>query len=169
MRGRKPRPTHLKLVTGNPGRRPLNPNEPTPEQVLPTVPAHLSDEAKEEWKRLAQELHSLGLLTRIDRASFAAYCQAYGDWIEAEAQLKRYGKVVKSPIRTVTRRRRDGTETTETIGGYPMQSPFLSIRNKALELMYRFGVEFGLSPSARSRVSATGQTFEDDPAKKYLT
>jgi phage terminase small subunit len=50
-----------------------------------------------------------------------------------------------------------------------MQSPFLAIRNKALELMHRFAIEFGMTPSARSRVSATGAESEDDPAKKYLT
>jgi P27 family predicted phage terminase small subunit len=169
MKGRKPIPTHLKVITGNRGKRPLNAAEPTPEQVIPPVPVHLSDEAKAEWERVAVELQQLGLLTRIDRAALAAYCQAYADWVEAEAQIKRFGKVIKSPMRTVTRRARDGSEITETSGGYPLQSPFLAIRNKALELMHRFAVEFGMTPSARSRVSANGQAFEDDPAKKYLT
>jgi hypothetical protein len=30
MRGRKPKPSHLKLLDGNPGRRRLNPDEPEP-------------------------------------------------------------------------------------------------------------------------------------------
>ena len=34
--GRKPKPTHLKLVTGNPGRRPLSAVEA---QVVPALPS----------------------------------------------------------------------------------------------------------------------------------
>lgn len=167
MRGRKPKPTHLKLVTGNPGRRPLNADEPHPVSALPTVPEHLSDEAKVEWGRLAHELHELGLMSRLNRAALAGYCQAYADWVEAEGQLRRFGKVIKSPTKTVTRRAKDGSEVTETSGGYPMQSPFLAIRNKALELMHKFAVEFGMTPSSMSRVT-TNVEKKDDPAKKYI-
>jgi P27 family predicted phage terminase small subunit len=155
-------------VSGNPGNRPLNPHEPRPEPALPTVPAHLSDEAKVEWGRLAHELHELGMLSRIDRAALAAYCQAYADWVEAEQNLQRFGKIIRSPQKTVTKRNKDGTETVEQQGGYPMQSPYLAIRNKALELMYKFSVEFGMSPSSRSRVTATPPAAKDDPAQKYL-
>lgn len=168
MRGRKPTPTHLKLVTGNPGRRPLNEHEPKFEAALPLVPEHLSDEAKVEWGRIANELHERGMLTRIDRASLAAYCQTYGDWVEAELNLRRFGKMIKSPLRTITRRRRDGSEVTETSGGYPMQSPFLAMRNKALELMHKFLIEFGMSPSSRSRVNVIPDDAQLDPAHKYI-
>ncbi len=48
---RKPTPTRLKLLGGNPGKRPLNLDEPQPEPTLPEPPAHLSDEAKAEWGR----------------------------------------------------------------------------------------------------------------------
>lgn len=36
MRGRKPKPTYLKLLNGNPGKRALNEQEPKPERALPT-------------------------------------------------------------------------------------------------------------------------------------
>jgi P27 family predicted phage terminase small subunit len=157
MKGRKPKPTFLKLVTGNPGRRPLNQNEPQPEKAIPTVPAHLSDVAKVEWGRIANELHDLGMLTRLDRAVLAAYCQAYSDWVEAEAKLQQYGKVIMSPKKTTTKRGKDGSEVTESTGGYPMQSPYLAIRNKSLELMNKFAIEFGMSPSSRTRVNANGE------------
>ena len=73
MAGRKPKPTALKLVTGNPGKRPLNDHEPQPEAAIPEVPAHLSGEAKAEWDRIVIRLHPLGLLTDLDRAALAAY------------------------------------------------------------------------------------------------
>ncbi len=66
MRGRKPTPTELKLVTGNPGHRPLNPREPKTANSMPTCPAHLSPTAKAEWKRLAGEMHRLGIVSQLE-------------------------------------------------------------------------------------------------------
>ena len=37
MRGRKPTPTHLKAITGNPGKRPINHAEPRPDIIIPTA------------------------------------------------------------------------------------------------------------------------------------
>lgn len=135
MRGRKPKPTHLKLLEGNPGRRALNAGEPRPEVKIPTCPQHLCPSAKAEWKRLAQQLFTLGILTTLDRATLAAYCQSYGRWVEAEQKLKETPALLKMP------------------SGYVQQNPWLTIANKQLELMHRYMSELGLSPAARSRVS----------------
>lgn len=155
MRGRKPKPTHLKLVTGNPGKRRLNESEPTPGHIMPPVPEHISDEAKAEWVRMSEQLYWIGLLTEIDGCGLACYCQAYADWAEAEGHIRRYGKVIKSPVKTLTRRLKDGSEVTETSGGYPIQSPFLAIRNRAVDTILKFLVEFGMTPSSRTRVSVS--------------
>lgn len=167
MSGPPPKPTHLKLITGNPGKRKLNKNEPKPTAGIPPVPEHLSNEAKAEWDRIAVELNAIGLLTHVDRAALAAYCQAWADWVEAEEQLRRYGKMVKSPVKTVTRRS-GGAELTETSGGFPMQSPFLPIRNRALEIMHKFLTEFGMTPASRSRISVSKVSEIDDPAQAYF-
>jgi P27 family predicted phage terminase small subunit len=140
MRGRKPKPTHLKLLDGNPGRRPLNRNEPRPAVKMPTCPQHLCPSAKAEWKRLAQQLFVLGVLTALDRTTLAAYCQAYGRWVEAEQKLKETPALLKLP------------------SGYFQQNPWLTIANKQLELMHKFLSELGLSPSSRSRVSVVSNT-----------
>jgi phage terminase small subunit len=83
MRGRKPKPTHLKLVQGNPGRRPLNKQEAKPRRTVPTCPGHLNAVARREWRRVVPLLAECGLLTEVDRAPRAAYCQAWGRWVEA--------------------------------------------------------------------------------------
>jgi P27 family predicted phage terminase small subunit len=166
--GRKPKPTILKLITGNPGRRPLNDQEPQPPAGLPDPPGHLTAIARTEWDRLAPKMCDAGMLTHPDRAALAGYCQAYSDWVEHEENLRKYGKLVKSPSRKITRRRKDGTEVTETSGGFPMQSPYLAMRNKALELMLRFAVELGLTPSSRSRVIVAKPPSKEDPAAKYF-
>jgi P27 family predicted phage terminase small subunit len=138
MRGRKPTPTHLKLLHGNPGKRGLNPAEPSPERRAPTCPSHLCPSAKAEWKRLATQLTVLRILTELDRAALAAYCQAYGRWVEAERKLQETPMLLKLP------------------SGYVQQNPWLTIANKQLELMHKYLTEFGLSPVARSRVSLAG-------------
>ena len=135
MKGRRPKPTHLKVITGNPGKRPLNTREPKPAIALPTCPAHLCPSAKAEWKRLAHLLHDIGLLSGLDRTALAAYCQAYGRWVEAEKKLKETPAILKMP------------------SGYLQQNPWLTIANKQLELMARFMVELGLTPSARCRIA----------------
>ena len=143
MRGRKPKPTGLKIVSGNPGKRPLNSREPRAEPDLPTCPSHLLPTAKAEWKRLARELYHLGVLTRLDRATLAGYCQAYGRWVEAEKKLTETPGILKMP------------------SGYIQANPWLTIATKQMELMQRFAIELGLTPSSRSRV----ETVRRPPAR----
>jgi phage terminase small subunit len=77
VRGRKPKPTALKVLEGNPGKRPLNEKEPQPKRQAPRCPSWLEPEAKKEWKRMAKTLEAIGVLTQVDKAAFAGYCQAY--------------------------------------------------------------------------------------------
>lgn len=135
MRGRKPKPTRLKVIEGNLGKRPINGREPIPPSSRPTCPSHLSATAKSEWKRLAEQLNRIGLLTQIDRTVLATYCQAYGRWVEAERKLATSPPLLKTPA------------------GYVQVSPWITISNKQVELMTRLMAELGLSPSARSRLA----------------
>jgi P27 family predicted phage terminase small subunit len=143
-RGPAPKPTHLKLLEGNPGKRPLNQNEPKPKPIAPKPPSWLDKEAKKEWKRVAPELERLGLLTVVDGAALAAYCQAYSRWVEAEKFLSKHGTVFKTP------------------NGYIQQLPQVSIAQKYLQIVKSFCQEFGLTPSARSRMTLPSSGGEDD-------
>ena len=58
QRGRKPKPTAVKVLEGNPGKRSLNTGEPKPEKKAPRCPSWLEEEAKKEWKRMAKQLSS---------------------------------------------------------------------------------------------------------------
>lgn len=129
MRGRKPKPAGMSF------RRPHR-NASGLEAKLPVCPSHLKGEARREWFRLGRQLLAFGLVTEIDKAALALYCQAWARWIEAEEALRTYGVVLKSP------------------SGFPIQSPYLAIANKAMEQMTKLLVEFGMSPSSRSRVTA---------------
>lgn len=135
MRGRKPKPTRLKALTGNPGKRPLNPAELNPAPAVPDCPVALGPVAREEWDRLVRELTALRLLTNLDRAALAAYCGAYALWAEAMEAIQKYGTMIKSP------------------SGYPVQSPYIAVANRQAEIMMRIASEFGFTPASRSRVS----------------
>lgn len=138
-RGPKPKPTALKKAAGNPGKRPLNPAEARPDPSRPNAPRWLGQAAKREWKRVASRLHQAGLLTYIDRSLLAAYCQAYGRWVEAELQLKTQPLVVISDK------------------GNLYQNPWVGVARAAMTDMIKIAAEFGMSPSARSRIRVAPQ------------
>jgi P27 family predicted phage terminase small subunit len=135
MRGRRPKPTRMKVLTGNPGKRPLNDTEPRPQAAVPDCPSELGDLARQEWNRLVGELAALKMLTNLDRAALAAYCGAYALWAEATQASQKYGVMIKSPT------------------GFPIQSPYVSIANRQAEIMMRIASEFGFTPASRSRIS----------------
>lgn len=142
--GRKPKPTALKVLEGNPGKRSLNTKEPKPKSSAPKCPTWLEAEAKKEWRRMSKQLEMLGLLTEIDMAAFSGYCQAYARWKEAEEFISKHGSIIKTP------------------NGYLQQIPQVNIASNYLKLMSKFCEQFGLTPSARSRIVAdtNGDDFD---------
>lgn len=140
MRGRRPKPTRLKVLTGNPGKRPLNKSEPRPIASAPECPPELGPAAQREWARLVGELSALNMITSLDRAALATYCGAYALWAEATEAIQKFGTMVKSPT------------------GYPMQSPYISIANRQAEIMMRIASEFGFTPASRSRISVPDES-----------
>lgn len=147
--GRPPKPTSLKVLNGNPGRRPLNKKEPKPKKGIPPCPQYLNTEARKEWKRISKQLFDLGLLTEIDRTALASYCIAFERWQHAEAKITSENLVM----------------VTKT--GYPIQNPYLCIANKAMEQMKGWLSEFGMTPSSRSRVTSSKEE-ETDPMEAFL-
>ena len=80
-RGRKQTPTALKLLKGNPGKRPINGDEPMP-APLETLdpPVWLDPVAAEIWADLAPRVHALGLLTHVDSVRFGMLCTHIARW-----------------------------------------------------------------------------------------
>ncbi|MGM0583283.1 MAG: phage terminase small subunit P27 family [Pseudomonadota bacterium] len=154
MRGRKPKPTALKVLEGNPGKRPLRGAEPSLPPARPACPAHLSPVARAEWERLVEVLEETGVLTSADQGALAAYCQAYGRWVEAERRLAETPALLKTPA------------------GYLQISPWMTVANKQMELMARFMGELGLTPAARSRLAIQPtrgpKPWEFDPAAEFF-
>ena len=152
-RGRKPKPTAMKELEGNPGKHPLNTSEPKPNKKAPACPKWLEPDAKKEWRRLAKQMEAIGILTEVDMAAFAGYCQAYARWKEAEEFITQHGSIFKTP------------------SGYVQQVPQVSIAQQNLKIMQSFCSDFGLTPATRARIIAGGSGTEDvseDPMEKLL-
>lgn len=151
QRGRKSKPTAVKVLEGNPGKRQLNELEPKPEKKAPKCPVWLDKEAKKEWRRISKQLEELGILTEVDMAAFAGYCEAYSRWKEAEEFISKHGTIVKTP------------------SGYWQQVPQVSIAQTYLKIMIKFCEQFGLTPSSRSRIVADkGNNDVVDPMELVL-
>ena len=135
MRGRKPVPTYLKIVTGNPGRRALNKGEPKPTGALHDAPGWLTEGQKECW-RYAIEHAPPGLLKCLDRAVLTIWVIAEDTYRQAAEKLAQHGMLIKAPIT-----------------GLPIQSPYLPIVNKQAQIMLRAAAEMGFTPSSRTRVT----------------
>jgi len=144
-RGPAPKPTVLKVLHGNPGKRPLPMNEPKPRPVAPAAPKWLSPVALAEWKRITPELEHIGLLTGVDMAAMACYCQAYGDMVAAREDIATHGYFM-------------------VVGenAYQQARPAVALQQKSMALIKTFAAEFGCSPSSRGRINLPGQAEPDD-------
>jgi P27 family predicted phage terminase small subunit len=151
-RGPKPRPAGIKRVTDTLRGHRLNPAEPRPAPARPDPPDHLCPTARLEWERVIGQMVALGIMTALDRAALGAYCQAYGRWVAAERALARMAGKDALTAGLMIR----------TTSGNVIQNPLVGSANKAMADMVRYAAEFGLTPSARSRVAAT-DAWEEDP------
>lgn len=137
------------MIRGNPGRRPLPENEPEIPSEIPDPPQHLNKKAKEEWGRITPDLERYGLLTKIDGSALGAYCDYYAQWAEASAKIKKDGMIIQTAFG-------------------PQINPWLRISNKAIEGMKKILVEFGMTPSSRSRVKSAPKSEEKPEGADYF-
>ena len=148
-RGPPPKPTVLRMRYGNPSKRPMNKREPKPRKATPRCPAWLRKEAKVVWKRMVPELRRMKVLTTADGEALASFCQAYVRWQEAEEFLAKHG-----PVYAV----RDERGQVR----YMQQFPQVSIARNLLMILKSFYQEFGMTPSARTRIEIPAEDDGDN-------
>ena len=142
-RGRRPTPTKLKIVKGNPGRRPLNEDEPQPNLCRPKQPKHMGERAKSAWKFVADVLDEMGVLSEADSLARERLVECYVEIWEAQQIINAEGRVY---------------ETTGS-NGEPMKRSHPAVKQlqDADRRFKSYLVEFGLTPSARSKVKTSGK------------
>lgn len=149
MPGPPKKPTALKLVAGNPGKRALNKREPKPRGNLYDAPDWLTGQQKVGWQ-YAIETAPFGLLKRVDRSTLVAWVIAEDLHRQAVEKLNGGAMLIKTP------------------NGMPVQSPYLSIINKQAAIMLKAASEMGFTPASRSRVEVSDDEQETDPADRFF-
>jgi P27 family predicted phage terminase small subunit len=148
-RGPKPQSNVVKLLRGNPGRRTLDLSDGVqPEVAVPSIPSHLSKEARKEWRRITVELLDLGLISRLDRAALAIYCQAWARLVQAEQALEARRKQAEQAGENEF----DACFIQLTPTGFQRESVLIRMIGKLQQDCDRYLASFGMSPSSRSRV-----------------
>lgn len=137
-RGPKPKPKELKIASGTRADR-INPDAPLPLPGRPKCPPNIEADpvALAEWHHMVELLEKMGVLSTTDAAALALYCSCYSRWNYAEDKIRTQGM------------------TTTTAHGGTKVSPFVAISNAAIAQMQKLLVEFGCTPSSRSRVNHT--------------
>ncbi|HWX48138.1 MAG TPA: phage terminase small subunit P27 family [Roseomonas sp.] len=153
MKGRKPKPSHLKLVDGNPGKReiPLDPLRLQSVEAEP--PSYLDSYAREAWNQVVPPLVQKQLFTQLDHVALATWCAAYGQWRRALEALEAAGE--------------DTYVTEGRMGKMIRARPQVGIANEAIRVMNAVGSNFGFSPAARLRLRGVEQGDLFDPFAEF--
>lgn len=149
-RGPKPKPTATKKLEGTfrSDRHKSGGIQDIPPLAL-TPPKGLNTPGKKEFKRIVEIYQQLGILTELDRTSLEAYCDAYAKWTEANEKIHEKGMVQVSEK------------------GIPYMSPWVQIASTYFKKMQGLWSEFGMTPSARTRLEPQKPT-EDDLFGRFL-
>jgi P27 family predicted phage terminase small subunit len=156
MAGRRPTPTALKLVKGNPGKRATNKKEPKPAREIPSCPAHLADEAKVAWGRLTVLLDRMGVLTEADAFALERLCDCYADILACRELIERDGRTY--------------TTLDQNSNTLIKNNPAVNQLRAADAQFKSYLVEFGLTPAARTKVNAKDPDDDEkeDPIGSYF-
>ncbi|MHC4197299.1 MAG: phage terminase small subunit P27 family [Planctomycetota bacterium] len=147
MTGRKPEPTRLKVLKGNPRGKPLNKHEPQAQVILPKCPRELKGKARAEWNKVVPILHSTRILTELDLSLLKAYCQAWRLLQDAQEHLALDVK-------------QNGDFTITSAGGQVYQNPHVGLVQRQFQIVRSLQSELGMTPSARSKISVAPQGKE---------
>jgi len=162
MAGRRPKPTHLKVVTGNPGKRAINKKEPKPAREIPACPAYLSDTGKVAWGRLSVLIDRMGILTEADGAALERLCDCYAEILECRDLIEKQGRTYES-IRGL------GGEDSGVEQVLVKANPAVAMLADADRRFKSYLIEFGLTPAARSKVQTKGDGDEKkDPLSEFF-
>lgn len=144
--GRPPKPTALKVIQGNAGKRKLNKNEPSPDAlvVVPEPPEWFGPIAVAAWQQVAPWLVEAKILTSTDLHNLEAFCMAYQRWREAQDDITKLGIVVMGSKQKI-------------------KNPACTVANETMRQMATFGSALGLDPAARARLKPGGAEKPKNP------
>jgi P27 family predicted phage terminase small subunit len=125
------------------GRKPEISADPDALTATTKPPLWLSAPAKREWKKVLPFLIERRVLTEADLASFANYCAAVGQAIEAQRIISKEGITYTAP------------------NGLSKQNAAVGVMQKAIVISRQLAAELGLTPASRSRPAIRDDDAED--------
>lgn len=149
-KGRKPLPTAVKKLRGNPGKRPLNKHEPKPKSKVKRPYKLGKGLQRKFWDEHAEDLERLQILTSIDAAAFRLMAEHYAFAVQAAQELREEGLTVQG---------REG----------PKKNPKAQIFKDNSLAFKSFATEFGMTPSARVRLTLAPEAEQLSLADKLFT
>jgi P27 family predicted phage terminase small subunit len=171
MRGRKPKPNALKLIAGNPGKRPVS-TEPDAPGDLFAAPASMTDAQKAIWRHAIDNAPK-GLLRHLDRELLTEWVRAIAELNAADLELQQSGPVVKQGGGERITTKPDGSTVKTVRSESWVVSPWAKARDNAFQRMLKATSELGFSPTSRSRITLAGagaskpsNRFANNAAKK---
>lgn len=144
MAGRKRTPDHLKLVKGTAQKCRMNPDAPAANVGTASAPAWLSGRATELFDQISATLLGMGIASPDDMHALALVASRIEE------------------VEILTAVIEDAGRTYQTESGLWKARPEVGMRNEAMRHAQSLLAEFGLTPAARSKVSA-GKPAEANP------
>lgn len=154
IRGRKPKPVELKVLEGNPGKRPL-PEVPEHSALTASPPEELPALGRNLWRRLVREFGETKLLQATDREALLVMCDLWAVYCDAMAKTRAIGTLVKA-----THHNSDRAAVTI--------NPAWRVARDAIRELEQLWARFGLTPADRARIGMGGQGDEDDDTEEFL-
>lgn len=136
------KPTKIKEIEGNPGKRKLNKSEPQP-SGLPSTPTAMTSRAKTVWQRLVKSMPP-GVFTATDSFALAAYCEAVSNHQLATTKIAK------------------GEHETVGSTGQKKLSHWFAVQSDQARLMATLGAKLGLDPVSRQQINVEGGSQVDD-------
>lgn len=159
MAGRLPKPTAVKELQGNPGKRKLNRTEPPTQKGAPEMPLFITATAEQEWDRIVPILLEMNVLTTADGAALANYCMTFARWQEAESAITEHGVVIQEPVLN---------KEAEVVGYKLKKNPACTVAMACQKEMRAQLSAFGMDPSSRSRIKGATNEPQKSPLAKLL-
>ncbi len=154
VRGTLPTPTKIRVLNGNPSRRPLPANEPQFVPGVPDRPTGMSAGARKQWDGLVSEMANSGVLRRVDGGALAMLC-------EDLAMLDTLRKGLAAQASEITKKAKEkkqqisGNALTALSRTTEGRRTLSTIRELSAQIIIQRR-EFGLTPSSSTRVQASG-------------
>jgi P27 family predicted phage terminase small subunit len=164
--GRNAKPSALRKLQNNPGKRRINKREPKVPVGAPEMPTYLSATARAEWKRLVPILLGMKVLTPNHGAALAGLCCAHAQFVEAQRDLARRGNLLE--IYEVCRLddlvNAKAKQVPKAVLLDVKKNPSVQIASDADRRLRSYYAMFGLDPVSQTKLSVHANPDETPDA-----